>query len=898
MEIENNIYIPSLEASDIYDSKHKFKNVKMNYKGMLPYSLELIKAVSAGLSVTEKDKNNPKLVSADMINVKFTKTSKTRDQEVKDIDKDIEYIENQIQKVDELLADDDLAKRRRTSLNRKKYKMEERLTYHKKRKAKLNASEDNLVIDSKSTSELREKYYTEGFTFKNKRFVVYKRSSSKSRKGECLFIKKDLYPEMIKWSRLGLDFEGQEDTDFASLLAYESLVLSSIESKKRIHPDNIFVIKDATSTYEETCDVVVEPGENEKNKGLKTLRNQTESITNEIWDGQSLLSEEYFDDTDKSFKLLRNHFFKSAAFKTKISKWLDDNYEGEYLTDSLGRTLHKDNIKLITTPNSCKFFKISYMVGSDREMFDHWAEHIKQDGCYFGVCKEEKPSKYKFDGKYYRELSYQIVNSLPINEKEELKQLMDFELDYIKKLKNDTQAFVDHLKLIDDKQDASAMFVDLYEQNPNVAQTKPFKKFRSKKIFNHVNYVKQGKFRISGDYLTLFANPLEMLEAILPEHREGFDADKYHNEGKCKLVGQQVHTKLYEDDKDKLTSVRNPHTSAANIVQLHNKHVEEIDTYFDLSEHIIVINNIKTPLLERWSGADMDSDVVLVSSSPILSQISDNAGGDKFPVVVNKVDTTSVKYTVNNHSMYQIDRSISQSGQKIGEITNVGQLLQSIYYDKLSKGQDTSLTYDDLCISVALSGLSIDLAKKKVKLNLSSELNKIRKRLDIKMEKGEKVYPLFWESVSPYTYKDGERVEKAKEKYHTPMDTLLEIIAEDKTKGDFGETIPFSKLLNDDYKSNNESNNQISRMDELTEEWHKENQRVNKKKSGDEDQLKREKKDVNDDYLSRFSGYKIKEHTLHKIMRNIDEDAHALLKLKAIHNNDKNLLKNSLKNVN
>ena len=50
------------------------------------------------------------------------------------------------------------------------------------------------------------------------------------------------------------------------------------------------------------------------------------TIKNDIWDGESLLDESVFSDNyaDKHMLLLRNKFFKSCGFKTKLQKWFKD----------------------------------------------------------------------------------------------------------------------------------------------------------------------------------------------------------------------------------------------------------------------------------------------------------------------------------------------------------------------------------------------------------------------------------------------------------------------------------------------------------------------------------------------------------------------------------------------
>ena len=74
-----------------------------------------------------------------------------------------------------------------------------------------------------------------------KEYVRYKRSSGAAKTGSCLFIKKELFPMMSKWSKTGLD-EAKDlcFEDLTSYEAYKSLSLSSIITTLDLNPYNIF----------------------------------------------------------------------------------------------------------------------------------------------------------------------------------------------------------------------------------------------------------------------------------------------------------------------------------------------------------------------------------------------------------------------------------------------------------------------------------------------------------------------------------------------------------------------------------------------------------------------------------------------------------------------------------
>ena len=117
---------------------------------------------------------------------------------------------------------------------------------------------------------------------------------------------------MSKWSSCGL----KAQTDIASWELYKALSLNSIKGTIEIPLDGILFVPDYKSTFVE--EVVSVELQNEK---LIAEQNQTE-ITNDIWDGESLLDENVFENgyADKHKLLLRNEFFKSCAFRTKLQK--------------------------------------------------------------------------------------------------------------------------------------------------------------------------------------------------------------------------------------------------------------------------------------------------------------------------------------------------------------------------------------------------------------------------------------------------------------------------------------------------------------------------------------------------------------------------------------------------
>ena len=164
--------------------------------------------------------------------------------------------------------------------------------------------------------DLRAHFYENGFYLDGVHYVRYKRSAGSSREGKCLFIDERLYKAMDKWSGCGLKVQ----TDLASWESYKALSLSSIKGTINIPLDGILFVPDYKSIFtEEVVSVELKDGK------LVSEQKQTE-IINDIWDGESLLDESVFENgyADKHMLLLRNKFFKSCAFRTRLQKWIKD----------------------------------------------------------------------------------------------------------------------------------------------------------------------------------------------------------------------------------------------------------------------------------------------------------------------------------------------------------------------------------------------------------------------------------------------------------------------------------------------------------------------------------------------------------------------------------------------
>ena len=264
-----------------------------------------------------------------------------------------------------------------------------------------NAKQTKKLISKK---KLRKMAYRDGITINGVHYVNYQRTSSKARVGNCLFIRADYFEEMDGWQNLDIPFRKMlkskdrnnrspfEKADIVSIRSYQSLIASSIMGEIDIDPYSILLIDDVSGQATMDCNVVNTcPAENGKGTELSVVRESYTQKT-DLWDGQSLLDSSVFKEgryatkdkegniVEKSyepygFMLLRNHFFKSAAFNTNLQEYYRVRFksvENPVLKDMFGNEFRMENIKMVTTPNSVKIFKFSdiiceYMIEDDKK---------------------------------------------------------------------------------------------------------------------------------------------------------------------------------------------------------------------------------------------------------------------------------------------------------------------------------------------------------------------------------------------------------------------------------------------------------------------------------------------------------------------------------------------------
>lgn len=560
---------------------------------------------------------------------------------------------------------------------------------------------ESEVIELK---ELRKYFYEKGFNLGGVHYVRYKRSSGSSRQGKCLFIDEKLYNYMEKWGECGLKRTG----DIASWEAYKSLSLSSIKGIVKIPLNGILYIPDYKSSFiEEVISVEDDNG--------KLISDKKETIvTNDIWDGESLLDESLFSGefSDKHMLLLRNKFFKSCGFRTKLQQWIKDkNITLDELKAKGFITLATDinQIVMVTTPNSMKFLK--FMSGGLTESnVKAWSDKVDDT---FGVVKYDKRTKF-FDGKMVQ-TSYQFINTLGIN-KEQVEEFLKPSKEYLSLIRADNDFMRYHFsdaykreneseneEIADGLAERSDVIFKLMNVNYSFKDTKLYYNFRNDVVEDQKNRLKMGHVLLSGTNATLFGNGPEMLFALSGE----FDIRATENCSNVLGLGE-IACKRFEDGK-KLVCARSPHITMGNLYCATNNLKHEVWQYFDLGENIVCVNAINENIQQRLNGCDYDSDAMLITDNEFIVEVAYKQK-DRFKVPVCNINSSSKE----NQTLAELDHATSEN--KIGQIVNLSQKLNSILWDKINGGkvkqEEIDEIYKDICILAVLSGIEIDKAKR------------------------------------------------------------------------------------------------------------------------------------------------------------------------------------------
>ena len=158
----------------------------------------------------------------------------------------------------------------------------------------------------------------------------------------------------------------------------------------------------------------------------------------------------------------------------------------------------------------------------------------------------------------------------------------------------------------------------------------------------------------------------------------------------------------------KLLCARSPHITMGNLYAVEKNLDGEIRSHFDLGKNIVCVNAISENIQQRLNGCDYDSDSMLITDDKLLVETAERYK-EQFKVPVCGISSMGK----SGQTLSELDHDTSEN--KIGEIVNLSQKLNSIIWNEMHGGAPNEKIldiYNDVCKLAVLSGLEIDKAKR------------------------------------------------------------------------------------------------------------------------------------------------------------------------------------------
>lgn len=613
---------------------------------------------------------------------------------------------------------------------------------------------------------MRTILYNKGFDYNGVHYIRYKRANGAARQGKVLFIDEKLYPQMREYELLGLKMDDTETLDLAGMEAYISLTLSGCDTKEviRINKDEILFVPDLYSTFRTECIAV-----SEENGSLQADYKDVE-INNNLIDGEALIEADLLHGYGMS--LCRERWFKACGFATRIQKFFSDNKITD-VSQLNGFTLATDisQIKLIINSSCIKMLKFD----TSEDAVVNWLKSIE---CNFYVVKHEHKTKF-FDNKMVQS-HYQLLNTLQLSETQTA-ELLQKDFDYMDLFNTDVNVFKYHVqakyKDYDEEVDKLTL-LELLSISEKAFYSELSKGVRDKLRESYRKKLLQGNSLIKGNYSVLFGNPLHYLYHSIGKQNEAVEMSG----AECMTINPNFN---YNDN---VVLCRSPHVFCGNLALVKNVYIKEIDDYFALTDNIICVNAVNENIMERLSSCDYDSDTAIITNEKIVvDAVIKNY--DKFGVPTSLVKPKGKnQYYYTMTDLAKLDDSIAKQSDTIGDIINTSQLFQSVMWDKINSGIefDNYLIQDlikDCALLDVMSCICIDSAKKDYSnIELNKELIRLKAKYKefITNKEGNTVKPIFFKKIEEL--KKYDKPDNRYYSYKTTMCYVYELIKKFRTK--------------------------------------------------------------------------------------------------------------------
>jgi hypothetical protein len=420
--------------------------------------------------------------------------------------------------------------------------------------------------------------------------------------------------------------------------------------------------------------------------------------------------------------------------------------------------------------------------------YDYWCDKVRENGCLFGIVKTAHQSKL---GEVQR-MSYQMINALDI---EIMDKVVQCSIDYIDQLKTNDDVFLDYLRDNTNFSNDYEVLIALVEQNRDFLRSEYFRDRKRKIIEAYVLNFKNGKIIQNADNLVIVGSPYAMLL-----HSAGADVNL--DDTFSKEEGTiQCYTERFADG-EYLAEFRNPFNSKNNMGYLHNVYHHKMKKYFNFGKQIIAVNMIETDFQDRNNGADQDSDSLYTTNQPDIVEYAKYCYLN-YPTIVNNIPKEKNTYDNTLLNFAKIDNNLAAAQRAIGESSNLAQICLTYTYNFEDQKYD-----DYVCILSVLAQVAIDNAKRRFDIDLTREIDLIKKDMDIKTNG----YPSFWGIV-----KKGFNKQRVNSELICPMNYVFDIKANKYKNAD--STLPMSEFFVKHEIDPNEKRKRSRKVEDLIQKY-------------------------------------------------------------------------------
>lgn len=549
-------------------------------------------------------------------------------------------------------------------------------------------------IGEECTKESRVVAYDNGIDYNGVHYVKLGRSASKAKNGNCLFIDEEHAKEALDFLTMGYNVE-----DISSQ-AYMALVMSTIVKDSpeiALKPEDILVVKDQTITIKEDIFDV------SSKDGTLVGQEMFGELESTLWDGMSLIQGGL---GVSEWASLRNHWFKTCAFEFDLARYFRD-HGIEIVTDIWGVEHKVEDVKLITTENSIKWYKQNKTIDG----WNRWVEHIHKYNTPFCKNKEGHESKTHIGDNIIKPMSYQMVNTL---ENKNYKSIMRTNINFVDELNRDTMAFTDYLYSRIGYCSYNLMW--FFSQYESFVDTIEYQKKKKLIISDIKEEGRKGRIHQVANNMTLCSNPIALMRYVCTGEVESeFSTGNCYCD--CKELGAEF------------AGFRSPHNVQNNTYYFEQEHIRDIDKYMSLGDDVLVVDSF-TDIQARLSGCDYDSDFVYCTSQYYITKwVRDYKY--KFPTIRNSVKQLNSL----NLSMAEADDKIYKNSDT-GSSANLAMWLVSMYHHT-----DDKKWIEAACMASTITQLAVDSTKKVFEIDPHRALQELR----IKTGYSKGIRPNYWQ---------------------------------------------------------------------------------------------------------------------------------------------------------